>query len=152
MKDDACQSARRVGVTEGGTLSEGCTGISWDESPLGVDFEKPSQDVHEGVCWGAAVVTSETGDQRAELRQACWRLGLAGLGLVTNWKSLCRKMTVAGAQGGKPEPNMSTHSLDSIVRTVGCVGNKQGAMEGSGQTSDHTQDVSWLQSGIWGSG
>lgn len=47
-------------------------------------------------------------------------------------------MTVAGAQGGKPEPNMSTHSLDSIVRTVGCVGNKQGAMEGSGQTSDHT--------------
>lgn len=106
----------------------------------------------EGVCWGAAVVTSETGDQRAELRQACWRLGLAGLGLVTNWKSLCRKMTVAGAQGGKPEPNMSTHSLDSIVRTVGCVGNKQGAMEGSGQTSDHTQDVSWLQSGIWGSG
>lgn len=48
MKDDACQSARRVGVTEGGTLSEGCTGISWDESPLGVDFEKPSQDVHKG--------------------------------------------------------------------------------------------------------
>ena len=48
MKDEACQPACRVGVTEGGTLSEGCTGISWDESPLGVDFEKPSQEVHKG--------------------------------------------------------------------------------------------------------